>query len=271
MDVAPNKYGQTVKTSGVGVIKDESYFGLLRSVRKVGAWGKGAFNTHLTENQLMGHGICKSPFIRNGSSGTVATTVCFLERNREKLSPTVPDRSNIMENGLFDMPIVSSDVLFVCFQESIAVDLSALSLAIQFQGLLSFFILLNSKLPLTPNRRSYYEYIYWFVAHLRNPCNELLVLECCFPHSRSQIIHLLLQPALIGFSLILAILRAFDVRDEASRVMVAAPLVAFLSTHILYPNFYKLDYAQLVILGIWAGVATSHPSRWKVWLFAALS
>lgn len=49
-----------------------------RSVRKVGAWGKGAFNTvnsHLMGNQLMGHGTYRSPFIRNGSSGTVLLIV----------------------------------------------------------------------------------------------------------------------------------------------------------------------------------------------------
>lgn len=51
--------------------------------------------------------------------------------------------------------------------------------------------------------------------------------------------------ALIGFSLILSIMRAFSVRDEAARVMVAAPLAAFVTTHILYLNFYKLDYGTL--------------------------
>lgn len=48
--------------------------------------------------------------------------------------------------------------------------------------------------------------------------------------------------ALLGFTLILAILRAFNVRDEAGRVMIAAPVLAFVTTHILYLNFYKLDY-----------------------------
>ena len=50
--------------------------------------------------------------------------------------------------------------------------------------------------------------------------------------------------ALLGFTLILAILRAFNVRDEASRVMVAAPLIAFVTTHILYLNFFNLDYGN---------------------------
>lgn len=48
--------------------------------------------------------------------------------------------------------------------------------------------------------------------------------------------------ALLGFSLILAILRCFNVRVEAARVMVSAPLLAFVTTHILYLNFYKFDY-----------------------------
>lgn len=47
--------------------------------------------------------------------------------------------------------------------------------------------------------------------------------------------------ALLGVSLILTIFRAFNVRDEAARVMVSAPLIAFTATHILYLNFYKLD------------------------------
>ena len=50
--------------------------------------------------------------------------------------------------------------------------------------------------------------------------------------------------ALLGFSLILAILRSFNARHEATRVMVAAPLLAFALTHILYINFYELDYGN---------------------------
>lgn len=48
--------------------------------------------------------------------------------------------------------------------------------------------------------------------------------------------------ALLGYSLILSILRVFNVKDEASRVMYAAPVLAFVTTHILYLNFYDLDY-----------------------------
>lgn len=54
--------------------------------------------------------------------------------------------------------------------------------------------------------------------------------------------------ALLGFSLILAILRTFNVRDEAARVMVAAPMIAFVTTHILYLNFYQLDYGMTLTL-----------------------
>lgn len=54
--------------------------------------------------------------------------------------------------------------------------------------------------------------------------------------------------ALLGFNFILAILRAFSVRDEAARVMVAAPLIAFVTTHILYLNFYKLDHGNSFLL-----------------------
>ncbi|KAF3663064.1 hypothetical protein T459_09277 [Capsicum annuum] len=52
--------------------------------------------------------------------------------------------------------------------------------------------------------------------------------------------------ALLGFSLILAVLRVFNVRDEAARVMVSAPLVAFVTTHILYLNCYQLDYVKMM-------------------------
>ncbi|XP_021841098.2 uncharacterized protein [Spinacia oleracea] len=43
-------------------------------------------------------------------------------------------------------------------QEPVSVSFSALNLAIQFHGWISFFILVNYKLPLTDNRKTYYEY-----------------------------------------------------------------------------------------------------------------
>lgn len=52
--------------------------------------------------------------------------------------------------------------------------------------------------------------------------------------------------ALIGYSLMLAIIRCGNLRAEAPRVMVAAPIIAFITTHILYLNLYKFDYGELL-------------------------
>ncbi|KAL0787904.1 hypothetical protein Bca101_004150 [Brassica carinata] len=83
--------------------------------------------------------------------------------------------------------------------------------------------------------------------------------------------------AVLGFSLIISILRTFDVRVEAARVMVSAPVLALVTTHVLYINFYKLDYgwniiacvamgvAQLFLWARWAAVSR-HPSIWKLWV-----
>lgn len=49
---------------------------------------------------------------------------------------------------------------------------------------------------------------------------------------------------LLGYSLILAIIRTGSLRIEAARVMVAAPIIAFVTTHILYLNLYKFDYGK---------------------------
>ncbi|CAH1446828.1 unnamed protein product [Lactuca virosa] len=50
--------------------------------------------------------------------------------------------------------------------------------------------------------------------------------------------------AVIGFSLIVSILRAFIIKSEATRVMVAAPLIAFVTTHIFYLNCYQFDFSD---------------------------
>ncbi|KAK9086474.1 hypothetical protein Syun_028868 [Stephania yunnanensis] len=83
--------------------------------------------------------------------------------------------------------------------------------------------------------------------------------------------------ARLGYTLVPAILRSFNLREEAARVMVAAFLIAFVTTHILYLNFYILDYglnakvcvgmgvAQLLLWAGWAGLS-HHPSRWKLWV-----
>ncbi|KAM5586709.1 post-GPI attachment to proteins factor 3 [Rosa sericea] len=164
-------------------------------------------------------------------------------------------------------------------QEPASVAFSALNLAMHFHGWVSFIILLFYKLPLRRDKKAYYDYaglwhIYGFLS-----LNSWF-WSAVF-HSRdvdlTEKLDYSAAVALLGYSLILAILRSFDVRDDAVRVMVAAPLLAFVTTHILYLNFYKLDYgwnmkvcvvmavAQLLIWAVWAGV-TRHPSRWKLWL-----
>lgn len=42
----------------------------------------------------------------------------------------------------------------------------------------------------------------------------------------------------------MAILRSFNVKDEATRVMIPAPLISFVATHIMYLNFFKLDHGK---------------------------
>lgn len=136
------------------------------------------------ENQLMVHGICMNPSIWGGNNGTVALTVditvCYLERKKEQ--NLVTSLSSIMENGhsivfmefrfFHDSPMKGWMVLllslfrfvivvwicYIWFQEPVAVALSAVNLAIQFHGWVSFFILVYYKLPLRPDKKTYYEY-----------------------------------------------------------------------------------------------------------------
>ncbi|XP_073001022.1 uncharacterized protein [Typha latifolia] len=168
------------------------------------------------------------------------------------------------------------------FQEPLSAALSALTLLVQFNGWLSFFLLVNYKLPLQPqSRRTYYEFtglwhIYgllamnaWFWSSIYHSQDSDLTEKLDYSSS----------VAFLGCSLILAILRTFNVKDEASRVMVAAPLLAFLTTHILYLNFYEFDYglnkkvcialsvAQVLLWAVWA-IITRHPSRFKLWAIA---
>ncbi|GAB4858658.1 hypothetical protein Ancab_010130 [Ancistrocladus abbreviatus] len=164
-------------------------------------------------------------------------------------------------------------------QEPVSVALSALNLAVQFHSWISFFILVYYKLPLKDNGRAYYEFTDLWHVH------GILAMNTWFWsavfHSRdvdlTEKLDYSSAVALLGFSLILAILRAFNVKDEAARVMIAAPLIAFVTTHILYLNFYNFDYglnmkvcvimgvAQFLLWVVWAGV-THHPSRWKLWV-----
>lgn len=195
---------------------------------------------------------------------------CMLvrEENREKLGEK-PDKYH----GKWPFRRVFG------IQEPVSVALSGLNLAMQFQGWVSFFILVNYRLPLRPDRKTYYEYTgLW---HIYGVLSMNAWFWSAVFHSRDVDITEKLDyssaVALLGFSLILAIIRAFTLRTEAARVMVAAPLLAFVITHILYLNFYQFDYglnmkvcatlgvAQILLWAIWAGV-THHPSRWKLWV-----
>ncbi|XP_010537783.1 PREDICTED: post-GPI attachment to proteins factor 3 [Tarenaya hassleriana] len=162
-------------------------------------------------------------------------------------------------------------------QEPASVAFSVLNLAMHFHGWLSFFIMLYYKLPLRQDKKAYYEYAcLWHIYGLLSMNSWLW--SAVF-HSRdvelTEKVDYSSAVALLGFSLIVSILRTFNVRDEAARVMVSAPIAAFAITHILYLNIYKLDYgwnmivcvvigvAQLLLWGRWA-LVMSHPSRWKL-------
>ncbi|CAN7030800.1 unnamed protein product [Brassica oleracea var. botrytis] len=110
-------------------------------------------------------------------------------------------------------------------QDPASVTFSVLSLAMHFHGWLSFFITL------------YYKDV---------DITKMLDYSSAI--------------AVLGFSLIVSILRTFDVRVEAARVMVSAPVLALVTTHVLYINFYKLDYA-----------VSRHPSNWKLWVVVIAS
>ncbi|KAL3647387.1 hypothetical protein CASFOL_008355 [Castilleja foliolosa] len=164
-------------------------------------------------------------------------------------------------------------------QEPVSVALSALNLAVHFHGWVSFFIFVNYKLPFRPNKKAYYEYTGLWNIYAVFAVNAW-IWSAVF-HSRdvdlTEKLDYSSAVALLGYSLILAIIRAFNVRLEAARVMIAAPLIAFVTTHILFLNFYQLDYgwnmkvcvamgiAQICLWAIWAGV-TRHPSRLKLWV-----
>ncbi|CDY32129.1 BnaCnng06380D [Brassica napus] len=146
------------------------------------------------------------------------------------------------------------------WQDPPSVTFSVLSLAMHFHGWLSFFITLYYKLSLKQDKT---------VFHTRD-------VDITKRLDYSSAI------AVLGFSLIVSILRTFDVRVEAARVMVSAPVLALVTTHVLYINFYKLYYgwnmivcvamgvAQLFLWARWAAVSR-HPSNWKVWVVVIAS
>lgn len=167
-------------------------------------------------------------------------------------------------------------------QEPVAVALSSLNLAVIFHGWVSFFILVSYKLPLSPNGKTYYEYTgLWHVYAFLSMTSWFW--SAVF-HARyadlTERLYYSSTVAFLGFALIMAIIRTLNVMTEAARVMLAAPLIAFVITHILYLNVVELNYvlnlvvvsiiaaATLLIWAIWAGVSR-HPSRWKMGVVVA--
>lgn len=122
---------------------------------------------------------------------TADTNVCL--PGRKKGRSLVTNLWNIMENGhfvecmeyrfvtyinwklvllfvcnLFDSPHYSFHLIMSVHlwtnhhlfipQEPVSVALSVINLAVQFHGWVSFFVLVNYKLPFRPNKQTYYEY-----------------------------------------------------------------------------------------------------------------
>lgn len=131
------------------------------------------------------------------------------------------------------------------FQEPLSAALSALNLLVHFTGWLSYIKLVNYNLPLRPQtKRPYYEYTgLWHIY-------GLLSINAWFWssifHTRdidlTEKLDYSSAVALLGYALILSLVRTFNVKDEASRVMLSAPILAFVTTHILFLNFYDFDY-----------------------------
>ncbi|KAG2543961.1 post-GPI attachment to proteins factor 3-like [Panicum virgatum] len=199
---------------------------------------------------------------------------CMMERENERTELGLPP---VKYHGKW--PLKRASV----FQEPLSAALSALALVVQFNGWLSFFLLLYYKLPLwLETHKTYYEFtglwhIYgllamnsWFWSAIYHSCDTIW----------TEKLHFSSAAAFLGYSFILAILRTSNLRDEASRVMVAAPILAFVTTHILYLNFYQLDkglnmkvctvisIVQFLLWALWA-VMTRHPSRLKI-IFVAI-
>ncbi|XP_037427130.1 post-GPI attachment to proteins factor 3-like [Triticum dicoccoides] len=166
------------------------------------------------------------------------------------------------------------------FQEPLSAALSALNLLMHFTGWLSFYLLVKCRLPLRPQtKRTYYEYTgLWHIYAILSM--NAWIWSSVF-HTRdidlTEKLDYSSAVAVLGYSLIVTLLRIFNVKEGPARVMVAAPILAFVTTHILYLNFYELDYGwnmkvcvamgviQIVAWATWAGV-TRHPSRLKLWV-----
>ncbi|KAK9698983.1 hypothetical protein RND81_08G145400 [Saponaria officinalis] len=163
-------------------------------------------------------------------------------------------------------------------QEPVSVAVSMLNLALIFHGWLSFFILLHYKLPMKPSGKTYYEYTgLWHVYAILSMNSWFWSVVF---HSRylelTEKLYYSSTLAFLGFILMISVIRALNITTEAARVMVAAPVIAFVTTHILFLNVVQFDYewnlgvvavlatTQLVFWTIY-GIRSCQPSRWKLW------
>lgn len=165
-------------------------------------------------------------------------------------------------------------------QEPLSVAFSLANLAVHAQGLLSFLYLLHYNLPKRPQgkRGPYYEYSNLWTLYGLASLNAWIwsILFHARETEFTEKADYSSAVILLGFSLIVAVIRTFGLGIEATRVMAAAPVIAFVSTHVLYLNFYDFDYGwnmkvcatlavlQLLLWTVWAGYV-GHPSRFKLW------
>ncbi|KAG5574192.1 hypothetical protein H5410_054326 [Solanum commersonii] len=153
-------------------------------------------------------------------------------------------------------------------QEPVSVAFSALNLAMHLHGWLSFFTLIYYKLQSNADETTCYNYTSLWHIYAFLSINSWL-WSAIF-HGRDMDFTEKLDYSsavlLLGFSLIVSVLRSFSVKNEATRVLVAAPLLAFTITHILMEHESLccdscFSTSNLVNLG-W-----NKPSsfRWKLW------
>ncbi|CAN6986300.1 unnamed protein product [Brassica oleracea var. botrytis] len=143
-------------------------------------------------------------------------------------------------------------------QDPASVAFSVLSLAMHFHGWLSIFITLYYKLPPKQDKTARQVTI-----------NTDVDITKTLDYSSAI--------AILGFSLIVSILRTFDVRVEAARVMVSPPVLAFVTSHI-FSMFtcwnmivcVAMGVAQIFLWARWAAVSR-YPSNWKLWVVVIAS
>eukprot|EP00250_Pteridium_aquilinum_P008211 c17768_g1_i1 orf=322-1395(-) len=169
---------------------------------------------------------------------------------------------------------------YLSLQEPASVVFSIANLAMHLEGWMSFISLIFYKLPQKCQGRKspYYEYSSLWIIY------GVLAINSWFWsavfHSRDIVITERMDyfsaVSVIGYTLIVAIIRTMNVTLEAARVMVASPIIAFMATHMLYLSLLNFDYGlnmkicvvmgvlQLLMWTFW-GWFISHPARFKLW------